>query len=194
MGRARDEEDLNRTLVAGLILEVVLECPALPPDPVERRVRVKHRLKHLLVNRLAGHLSLRSFRMIARRLDDWFESLYPQLFHHDPAAGAECFFQAERTPEPPPFNESFLEDFLENLEPLLPKRRHRKLDRGRLTAFLRRTQGQWFRLKDFEGHFGMDRKTAWEYVQKFLQAGLFVHNQGRAAAARYRLAPQFLQD
>jgi hypothetical protein len=37
------------------------------------------------------------------------------------------------------------------------------------------------------------RKTAWEYVQKLLQAGLLVHNHGHSSAVRYRIAPRYLK-
>ncbi|MEJ2069157.1 MAG: hypothetical protein P8X58_01905, partial [Syntrophobacterales bacterium] len=59
--------------------------------------------------------------------------------------------------------------------------------------FLECTAGKWFRLRDFEEHFQMDRKTAWEYAQKLLHAGLLVHNQGHSSAVRYRVEPRFLQ-
>ena len=75
---------------------------------------------------------------------------------------------------------------------LLPRRPHRKLHPDRLWEFLGRTQGGWFRLKDFELHFGVDRKTAWEYLKKMLAAGLLRHNRRRSAAVRYALAPRFL--
>ena len=55
------------------------------------------------------------------------------------------------------------------------------------------SRGAGFRLRDFEGHFQVDRKTAWEYVQKLLQAGLLVHNQGHSSAVRYQVAPRFLE-
>ena len=38
----------------------------------------------------------------------------------------------------------------------------------------------------------MDRKTAWEYLQNFLHAGLLRHNRGRSAAVRYALETRFL--
>ena len=58
--------------------------------------------------------------------------------------------------------------------------------------FLDRTRGGWFRLLDFTRHFGVDRKTAWEYVRRFLQAGLLRHNRARSAAVRYALETRFL--
>jgi hypothetical protein len=38
----------------------------------------------------------------------------------------------------------------------------------------------------------VDRKTAWEYVRKLLQAGILLHNQGHSSAVRYRVAPYLL--
>ena len=39
----------------------------------------------------------------------------------------------------------------------------------------------------------MDRKTAWDYLQQFLQTGLLCHNRKNSAAVRYCLAPSFLK-
>jgi hypothetical protein len=47
-------------------------------------------------------------------------------------------------------------------------------------------------LRDFEQHFGVDRKTAWEYLRKLLAAGLLRHNQKHSAAVRYALKTRFL--
>jgi hypothetical protein len=66
------------------------------------------------------------------------------------------------------------------------------LQEDKLVDFLVRTCGCWFRLRDFQEHFSLERKTAWEYVQKFLSAGLLCHNRGRAAAVRYALVDRFL--
>jgi hypothetical protein len=74
----------------------------------------------------------------------------------------------------------------------LPRRPHRKLNQDGLWEFLVRTGGGWFKLGAFTRHFGVDRKTAWEYLRKLLAAGLLRHNQGRSAAVRYGLATRFL--
>jgi len=58
---------------------------------------------------------------------------------------------------------------------------------------LQLAQGSWFRLKDLTRHFDIDRKTAWEYVQKLLEAGLLIHNHRRSTAVRYRLADHFIK-
>jgi hypothetical protein len=189
-GRAgSDEKALNRALVAGLMLEVMLSQPALPEDPGARRCQVKARLKSTLVARLAGHIPLHSFRDLARNLDQWFDFFYPLL---TPQCSLVLTCQ-ERSLNLPgqTLREDLLMDALEQLQGVLPTRRHRKLDRPRLLEFLRRTGGRWFRLKDFEQFFHIDRKTAWEYIQKLLQTGLLHHNQGRSAAVRYRLSPRF---
>lgn len=187
------EEKLNRALVAGLLLEVVFSQPPLPADPEARRCQAKTRLKNTLVSRLAGHIPLSFFRELAQNLDHWFELFYPLIFPQsstgrclsegEPAQIADC---------PPLAHEGRLREALARLNGLLPRRRHRKIDGERLLFFFRQRGGGWFRLRDFAQSFGMDRKTAWEYVQKLLQAGLLQHNQGRSAAVRYRLAPHFL--
>ena len=185
------EETLDRALVAGLLLEVILDHPGLPADPQARRCQVRARLKTTLVTRLAGHIPLNSFRTLARNLDAWFDFFYPLIAGDGLDAAAPRDFPAFAPPGAL-VQAELLADFLIRIESLLPKRRHRKLDREKLAAFLTHTQGEWFRLRDFEQYFAIDRKTAWEYVQKFLQAGLLTHNQGRSAAARYRLAPRFV--
>ena len=60
-------------------------------------------------------------------------------------------------------------------------------------SFYAAPRGSWFRVKDLAQAFDIDRKTAWEYLQKFQDAGLLVHNRGRSAAVRYRLADDFLK-
>ncbi len=182
------EERLDRALVAGLMLEVILSQPATPQDPGERRCQAKSRLKTALVSCLAGHIPLSRFRDLAQNLDAWFDFFYPlispSVYPRDPGA-----VWTDAPPEP--LREDLLAEALNGLDGLLPHRRHRKLDRERLLEFLRRTGGGWFRLKDLEQFFSIDRKTAWEYTQKLLRAGLLCHNQARSAAVRYRLAPQF---
>ncbi len=76
---------------------------------------------------------------------------------------------------------------------ILPRRPQRKIQPDRLEEFLLCTRGRWFRVKDLAQAFDIDRKTAWEYLQKFQDAGLLVHNRGRSAAVRYRLADDFLK-
>ncbi len=101
----------------------------------------------------------------------------------------------EAAPEPwgrPVLQEELLEIWLGRLTAVLPHRSHRKLNEAKLLNFLEITRGGWFRLKDFEIHFGVDRKTAWEYLQKFLETGLLCHNLGRSTAVRYCLNPRFL--
>jgi hypothetical protein len=92
-----------------------------------------------------------------------------------------------------PLREDLFSECLDGAPGLLPRRRHRKLDRDKLRTFLESTAGNWFCLRDFEEHFQVGRKTAWEYVQKLLQAGLLVHNHGHSSAVRYRVAPRFLK-
>jgi len=187
-------DSLNRALVAGLMLEVILENPGLAEEPGSRGHRLKACLKTTLASQLAGHISLASFHSLAQGLDHWFEVIYPVLANAGLAAG----HPAAPSPLPAPkgncpLRDDLFTECLEGTPGLLPRRRHRKLDPEKLRNFFRSTGGNWFRLRDFEEHFQVDRKTAWEYVQKLLQAGLLVHNQGHSSAVRYQVAPRFLQ-
>lgn len=186
-------ETLNRALVAGLMLEAMLENPRLAEEPGAQGQRLKACLRTTLASQLAGCMPLASFQNLAQGLDHWFEVMYPLLSHaglaglhpspaRPPAAMETCLIR-----------EDILSECLEKTPGLLPRRRHRKFDREKLKNFLENTGGAWFRLRDFEEHFHMDRKTAWEYVQKLLQAGLLVHNQGHSSAVRYQVAPRFLK-
>lgn len=195
------EEKLDRALVTGLMLDVILETAGSPMDPQAQRRLVKTRLKDTLVTHLAGRVTLDRFRSLLHQLDHWFPVYYPLIAAGPPPGLAPAPLPdrmatpTEVFPRPGP--SALREDrlrawFKEEGRDLLPRRPHRKLNQDKLWDFLGRTRGGWFRLKDFERHFGVDRKTAWEYLQKLLAAGLLRHNRKRSAAVRYGLAPRFL--
>jgi len=189
-----EHDSLNRALVLGLMLEVIMENPRSVEEPGFRRHRHKACFRSILASQLAGRISLASFQSLAQGLDRWFEVLYPLLAN----AGLSGPSTSSLTPPAPsadgcPLREDLFTKCLEGTPGLLPKRRHRKFDREKLRSFLESTRGQWFRLQDFEEYFHVDRKTAWEYAQKLLQAGLLLHNQGQSSAVRYRVAPRFLK-
>ncbi len=195
------QEKLDRALVAGLMLEVILETAGPPMDPQVRRCLVKSRLKNTLVTHLAGRVTLDRFRSLLHQLDQWFPIYYPLITAGPPpglAPGAvpgATFSSPPASPRPsrPVLRKDRLRAwFKEEGRDLLPRRPHRKLNQDKLWDFLGRTRGGWFRLKDFERHFGVDRKTAWEYLQKLLATGLLRHNRKRSAAVRYGLGPHFL--
>jgi hypothetical protein len=200
-GLGAAEEKLDRALVAGLMLEVILETAGSPMDPQAQRHLVKTRLKDTLVTHLAGRVTLDRFRGLLHQLDHWFPVYYP-LITAGPRPGLGPAPRPGRTApppaaSPPPCQRALREDrlrawFKTKALDLLPRRPHRKLNQDKLWDFLGRTQGGWFRLKDFERHFGVDRKTAWEYLQKLRAAGLLRHNQRRSAAVRYGLGTLFL--
>ncbi len=193
------EERLDRALVAGLMLEVFLESPAVPVDSRIRRRDLKSRLTRSMVRHLAGRITLDRFRSLMHRLQDWFPFYYPLMPSLPPAAeGKES--PASKTAAPAAarprslVRPDFLKAWLEKAaREILPRRPQRKLQPERLDDFCRLAQCCWFRGKDFAQYFDIDRKTAWEYVQKLLEAGLLIHNQGRSAAVRYRLADHFLK-
>ncbi len=193
------EEKLDRALVAGLMLEVFLETPAAPADPEIHRRRVRSRLTHAMVRHLAGRITLDRFRTLVQRLDVWFPFYYPLMpaLPQEPAPTEPSASRpaAAATPRPPSLlRQDRLQAWLaEATGNLLPRRPQGKLQPARLADFCRLTHCCWFKVKDFAQYFGIDRKTAWEYVQKLQEAGLLLHNQGRSAAVRYRLADYFLK-
>ena len=199
-GQGAEEDRLNRALVTGLMLEVVLETSTFQVDPHIHRNLVKTRLKNILVTHLAGRVTLERFRHLLHELDYCFPHYYPLITSSSlqgpvPVAGSTTMISP---PPAPPTHRVLREDVLKawleaEILKLLPQRSHRKLGVKRLLDFLQRTRGGWFRLKDFEQHFGVGRKTAWEYMQKFLAAGLLCHNHQRSAAVRYALASRFLK-
>jgi len=192
----REDEKLDRGLVAGLLLEVVLDTPGGPQDSPSRRTLVKTRLKHTLVSHLAGAVTLDRFRTLMNHLDHWFTLYYPLLSRagQPPAALVgepnEPLFPS--SPSVRVLRDETLENWRQNTPGLLPSRRPLKLSWGKLKGFLEATRGGWFGVKDFARHLALDRKTAWEYLQKLRAAGLLQHNQAQSAAARYCLASRFL--
>ena len=181
------------------MLEVILETSTLPVDPQTLRHLVKTRLKDSLAVNLAGRVTLDRFRHLLSKVDIWFPLYYPLTTAGSPKAPAAARVQAAPAPAAAalPARRVLRVDRLrawlqEEGRGLLPHRPHRKLNQDRLWEFLGRTQGGWFRLIDFTRHFGVDRKTAWEYLHKFLHAGLLRHNRGRSAAVRYALETRFL--
>ncbi|OGR25718.1 MAG: hypothetical protein A2139_09455 [Desulfobacca sp. RBG_16_60_12] len=195
------EEKLDRALVTGLMLEVILETSSLPVDPQTLRHLVKARLKDSLAVDLAGRVTLDRFRRLLSKVDIWFPLYYPLTAAGSPNPPAPAAAWVRAAPGPAaaaaPSRRVLRLDRLrawlqEEGRGLLPHRPHRKLNQDRLWEFLASTQGGWFRLLDFTRHFGVDRKTAWEYLHKFLHTDLLRHNQGRSAAVRYALATRFL--
>jgi len=192
-------EKLDRALVTGLMLEVILETSNLPVDPQTLRHLVKTRLKDSLADNLAGRVTLDRFRHLLGQVDIWFPLYYPLTSAASAKAPAASRVQAVPAPAAARVSsrrvlrvDRLRAWFQEEGRGLLPHRPHRKVNQDRLWEFLDRTQGGWFRLLAFTRHFGMDRKTAWEYLRRFLQAGLLRHNGGRSAAVRYALETRFL--
>jgi hypothetical protein len=179
------------------MLEVILETSRLPVDSQTLRHLVKTRLKDSLAVNLAGQVTLDRFRHLLGQVDIWFPLYYPMTNAGSSKVSAATPNQAIPAPAIVSSRRVLRVDRLrawlqEEGQRLLPHRPHRKVNQDRLWEFLDRTQGGWFRLLDFTRHFGVDRKTAWEYLQKFLHAGLLRHNRGRSAAVRYALETRFL--
>jgi len=191
---------LDRALVTGLMMEVLLETSSHQVDPHMHPSLVKTRLKTAMVNQLAGRVTLKRFRRLIREVDHCFPRYYSLITDTSPSPRPTAGLAPTAPPPAAPtlpasraLRQDALTDWLETeVRKFLPQRSHRKLSVSGLLDFLHHTRGGWFRLKDFEQHFGVERKTAWEYVQKFLDAGLLCHNHRRSAAVRYALATRFL--
>jgi len=195
-----EEETLDRALVAGLMLHGALDGPALPPEAQACRVFLKTRVQKTLVSHLSGRITLDRFRSLIKTLDRcfpfYFSLISPLLLRPGDSPGSQVTPALEMTgpfSTCRPVREDLLLETLRALPDLLPRRPHSKVTGQKLQDFLGRTRGGWFRVRDFQEHFAVDRKTAWEYVQKFLHSGLLVHNRGRAASVRYALAERFLK-
>jgi hypothetical protein len=193
-----EQERLDRVLVAGLLLETMLDGPEAPDADQARPGAVKARLKYKLAIYLAGRVSLDHFRSLISNLERWFSYYYPLVSpalapeQAVPDAGGSLGLPVDVV-APHVLEEAELQNWLDSrVRELLPQRPHRKLNPAMLLEFLRRTRGGWFRLRDFEAHCGIDRKTAWEYLKKLKDAGLLVHNGKRSSAVRYCLAERFL--
>jgi len=195
-----EEETLDRALVAGLMLHGALDGPALPPEPQARRVLLKTGVQKTLVSHLAGRITLDRFRSLIKTLDRcfpfYFSLLTPLLLRPGDSPGPQGTPALEMPapfPHSRPVREDLLLEALGALPGLLPRRPRSKVTGQKFHDFLCRTRGGWFPVRDFQERFAVDRKTAWEYVQKFLHSGLLVHNRGRAASVRYALAERFLK-
>jgi hypothetical protein len=175
---------LNRALLTGLVLEAMLENPRLKEEPGLGGRHLKASLRSTLASQLAGHMSLASFHSLAQGLEQWFIVVYPILAGVGLAAQPPAPVHTTSAAGFGPLREDLFSECLDGTPGLLPRRRHRKLDRDKLRTFLESTAGNWFCLREFEEHFQVGRKTAWEYVQKLLQAGLLAHNHGHSSAMR----------
>lgn len=212
-------DPLDRALIAGLLLEVILQEPAWPAEGRQRQQQIRNRLGNYLVEHLAGRVSLDRFRTLARHLDQWFDYYYPLLSPASPTGKGpqdQVYYSREPqgvylvqeeksnwlvdsrppSPSPPPApacREEVLAARLAALREHLPRRSHAKLTLAKLKEFFQQSAGGWFRLRDFERFLQIDRKTAWDYLQQFLQWGLLCHNQRQSSAVRYCLDPALLK-
>jgi hypothetical protein len=155
-----DLDTLNRALVAGLVLEAVLENPCLKEEPGFQGHRLKASLRSTLASQLAGHMSLASFHTLAQGLDHWFEVVFPFLAVAGLAGQPTAPARLSPVAEAQFIEEELFRKCLAMAPGLLPRRRYRKLDREKLQNFLEGTGGDWFCLRDFEEYFQVGRKTA----------------------------------
>ncbi len=193
------EEGLDRAVVAGLMLDAALGTGPRPPDLQTWAGQLKIRVQESLLNHLAGRISLDRFHALINALNRCFPFYLPLISTLlQPAVDSADSHRAltGRGDLLPSCSRAVRGDLLgpalRHIQGLLPRRPHSKLQADKLVDFLIRTCGRWFRLRDFQEHFSVERKTAWEYVQKLWSARILCHNRGRAAAVRYGLVDRFL--
>lgn len=182
-------QTLDTILVAGMFFQVLREAEKLPVSTPERVSFIRHQAKNYLATRLAGQIPLSQFfrllNLIEENVQSYFEEVRGSWVGPKPLPA--------RAPAAGPPEEAIraeaLRQALEAL-PLIPKGR-RKLTSHALEEFLRETGGNWFRLLDFEAHFGVNKKTAWAYLTQLLQAGILKHNGEKANKVRYMVANSF---
>ena len=193
------EEGLDRAVVAGLMLDAALGAGAGPQDPQTWGRMLKIRVQEALLTYLAGRITLDRFHHLIITLNQCFPFylplISPLLRPADERSGPQRA-PVRKAALPSSSSRAVRRDLLAaalaGLQGVLPRRAHSKLQEHKLADFLVRTCGCWFRLRDFQEHFSIEPKTAWEYVQKLLHSGLLCHNRGRAAAVRYALVDRFL--
>lgn len=182
--RPRDQ-GLDTTLVAGMFFQVLVEAARLPAGAPERVSFVRKEAKNFLVQHLAGQITLSQFY----RLLNLIEERVQLYFEHLPGdwTGLRSGLRGEDRsgPVPAPIKEEELHQALSRLD--LPLK-GRRITAATLEDFLRGTGGRWFRVLDLEGHFKVNKKTAWSYLNLLLKAGVLEHNGERANRVRYALA------
>jgi hypothetical protein len=180
-------QGLDTTLVAGMFFQIMMEVSRLPVSGPERVSFVRKKAKDYLVTRLAGQITMAQFyrllNIIEEKVGYYFEHL------NDDWTGVKVV-PAKATPlASPPAAQIKGEELRQALAQLaLPEKGRGKFSPENLWEFLRHNGGNWFRLLDLEGHFQVNKKTAWTYLNLLLGAGILEHNGEKANRVRYVLA------
>ena len=194
--QAGNSRGLDTTLVAGMFFQVILEAEHLPGNTLERTSYVKKAVKNFLVQRLAGQISLSQFFRLVQIIEHEVAYYFHRLQGEWLSPGDACppFISPTETASVvipfQPVQESVLRRALDQLP--LPHQANHKLSPPGLLKFLVETQGQWFRLLDFEAHFRLNKKTAWTYLTLLLQHKILQHNEEKANKVRYALSLEFM--
>jgi hypothetical protein len=183
---------LDTTLVSGMFFQVVMEASLLPTGPQERVTFIRARAKDYLVKQLAGQITLSQFYRLLNLIEEE-AGLY---FTRQDWSGGKSVLGGTResvVSPPPGLPEPVKFDALRQalVKIGLPTKGRRKLTPETLGAYLRETEGRWFRLLDLEARFNVNKKTAWGYLNLLLQEGVLIHNGEKANRVRYALAASF---
>jgi hypothetical protein len=183
---------LDTTLVSGMFFQVVMEASRLPTGSQERVSFMRKRAKDYLVTQLAGQITLSQFYRLLTLIENE-AGLY--FARHDWSGGKATLRkpQPASPPPPPPSPEPVKSEALRQALAKIgmPVKGRRKVTPETLQAYLRETEGKWFRLLDFETRFQVNKKTAWGYLNLLLQEEVLTHNGEKANRVRYALAASF---
>lgn len=182
------EEGLDTTLVAGMFFQVLLDASRLPASLPDRVSFVRKEAKNYLVKHLSGQITLSQFYRLINLIEE-------NVLHYFQRQRADWLAPGLEPGQTPQFPGSLGAPQAEELRRALARvelpPKGRKLTRERLEDFFLATQGRWFRVLDLERHFRVNKKTAWSYLNLFLQAGILEHNGAKANRARYALSQGF---
>jgi len=179
-------QTIDTTLVAGMFFQVLREAEKLPVSTPERVSFIPRQAKSYLATRLAGQISLSQFFRLLNLIEENVQSYFEEV--RGSWVGPKVTTVKAPAPNPPEevIRAEALHQALEALP--LDTRGRRKLTSHVLEEFFWETRGSWFRLLDFEERFGVNKKTAWAYLNQLLQAGILEHNGEKANKVRYMLA------
>ena len=184
---------LDTTLVAGMFFQVVPEASCLPASTRERVSFIRKKAKDYLVTQLAGQITLSQFYRLLNLIEEEAGDYFARLDWSGVSAGLrEGRGSSDPAPKTEPVKAEALRRALAQMP--LPVKGRRKLTPETLWDFLRQTEGDWFRLLDFEARFQVNKKTAWGYLTLLHQKGVLVHNGEKANRVRYALAAPFQGD
>lgn len=147
----------------GLIIKACLEEENILRKNIhELEKDINNKIKYYVINKLCGELPLKLFYKIIEMIDAGIShEILMNLYH--------LFLKISK-------NINLKVDINYKKNKINPKL---------LLEFFIYKQNNWFKLSEFEEYFGVNKKTAWVYLNSMLNKGLLMHNGKKANKARY---------